>query len=55
MGVRGLLAECMELVRAGVMPLRTANTIAVLANAQKAYHELTDISERLTALEEGMR
>jgi len=44
----------MELVRAGVMPLRVANCIAVLANAMRAYHELTDIAERIEALEESV-
>jgi hypothetical protein len=52
-GVRGLLAEVLALVRNGTMECRTANCLAVVANAQRAYFELTDIETRLSELEEA--
>jgi hypothetical protein len=52
-GTLALLAECLELTRAGLLPTKVGHTIAALANSARAYHELTDLEQRISALEEA--
>ena len=53
-GTLHLLAECLTLTRAGLLPTKVGHTVAALANSARAYHELCDLADRVAALEESV-
>lgn len=54
-GVRRLLAEALTLTRNGWMDPKVSNALSVLANSMRSYLELSNIEERLTALESSLQ
>lgn len=54
-GIQALLAEALQLTRAGLMDTKVSNALATLANAQKCWVEMVDFARRLDALEAAQR